>query len=117
MEEISFNLIYVACPYSDSDIQVVKTRIDSVTKYLAVLAARRQIAFSPLLMHYCLDSGVELPKDYEFWCNHSLTLLGKSDIMHVLTLPGWDLSIGVLDEIEFAEKNGIPIEYVKSPLS
>jgi hypothetical protein len=117
MKDASSNLIYVACPYSDSDISVVKTRIDCTTKYLARLAAKRQIAFSPLLMHYCLDSGVELPKDYEFWRNHSLTLLGKSDIMHVLTLPGWALSIGVLDEIEFAEKRGIHIEYVKFPLS
>jgi hypothetical protein len=82
-----------------------------VTKYLAKLSAERKIAFSPLLMHYCLDSGIDLPNDYGFWCNHSLTLLSKSNVMHVLTLTGWDSSIGVMDEIEFAKKTSIPIEF------
>jgi hypothetical protein len=105
-------LIYVACPYGHPDKEIVEHRMSVVTEYLAKLSYEGKIAFSPLLMHYCLDKKFALPKDYEFWRLHSLTLLSKSDILHVLGLPGWNQSVGVLNEIEFAKKNSLPIDYI-----
>jgi len=110
--KVSSNLIYVSSPYTHSDSSVVENRMKCVTKYLAQLSAERKIAFSPLFMHYCFDCGVELPKDYDFWRNHCLTLLSKSDVMHVLLLPGWDDSIGVKDEMDFALAHNIPFELI-----
>ena len=104
-------LIYLAAPYSHPNPAVTEGRMAAITRHLAELAADGKVAFSPLLMHYCLDSGVELPGDYGFWRNYCLTLLGKSDILRVLKLPGWDDSPGVLDEVEFAKGANIPIEY------
>lgn len=109
-------LIYVAAPYTHPDPVVVEGRMRAVERHLAHLSADRKVAFSPLLMHYCLDKGVDLPGDYGFWRNHCLTLLSKSDTMHVLTLPGWEVSGGVLDEIRYAEEHGTPIKYVRPPL-
>lgn len=110
--KVSSNLIYVSSPYTHSDSSVVENRMKCVTEYLAQLSAERKIAFSPLLMHYCFDCGVELPKDYDFWRNHCLTLLSKSDVMHVLLLPGWEDSNGVKDEMDFTLAHNIPFEFI-----
>jgi hypothetical protein len=104
-------IIYLAAPYGHSDPAVIETRMSAVTRHLAELAAEGKVAFSPLLMHFCLNSGIDLPGDYEFWKNFCLTMLRKSDILLVLALPGWEESVGVLDEIEFAKAFNIPIEY------
>lgn len=102
-------LIYVAAPYNDPDPTVVQRRMDTVTYELAVLASKGSVAFSPLLMHFCLNTGIELPSDYKFWENFCLTMLSKSDALVVLTLPGWAESSGVQSEISFAKGRDIPI--------
>jgi hypothetical protein len=104
-------LIYLAAPYGDSNPAVTQTRMDAVTYELADLASKGLVAFSPLLMHFCFDRGVELPSDYRFWQNYCLTILEKSDQLIVLQLPGWLESLGVRDEISFARDKGIPIFY------
>lgn len=104
-------LIYVAAPYTHPDPVVVEGRMYALERHLAHLSADRKVAFSPLLMHYCLDRGIELPGDYGFWRNHCLTLLSKSDVLDVLMLPEWNASEGVADEIEFAKANGIPVRF------
>ncbi len=104
-------LIYLAAPYSDSNPAVTQTRMDAVTYELADLASKGLVAFSPLLMHFCFDRGVELPSDYGFWRNYCLTILEKSDQLIVLQLPGWMESLGIRDEISFAKDIDIPISY------
>jgi hypothetical protein len=110
-------LIYLAAPYSDTDPAIVQTRMDAVTYELADLASNGLVAFSPLLMHFCLDRGVELPSDYKFWRTYCLTMLGKSDQLIVLQLPGWQESPGVQDEISFARDQDIPIFYIDPAFS
>lgn len=104
-------LVYVAAPYSHSNPDIVQGRMDAVERHLAQLSAKGVVSFSPLLMHYCLGKGIELPGDYGFWRNHCLTLLSKSDILDVLMLPGWNASEGVADEISFAKANGIVVRF------
>lgn len=105
------SLIYLAAPYGHPDPSVTEARMGAVTRELAELVAKGHTAFSLLLMHFCLNSGVDLPGDYGFWRNYCLTILAKSDILRVLTLPGWYESPGVSDEINFARENRIPVEF------
>jgi hypothetical protein len=91
--------------------------MDAVTYELADLASKGLVAFSPLLMHFCLDQGVKLPPDYKFWRTYCLTMLGKSDHLIVLKLPGWQESPGVQDEITFARDRGILISYINPAFS
>lgn len=106
------DIIFVSSPYTSDDPLVVELRMQALTRYLATLASENKVAFSPLLMHFCLDSGVDLPSDFDFWANFCLNLLYKCDVVHVLKLAGWDKSKGVLTEIAFAEENDIPVVYV-----
>jgi hypothetical protein len=104
-------LIYLAAPYGDSNPAVTQTRMDAVTYELADLTSKGLVAFSPLLMHFCFDCGVELPSGYGFWRNYCLTILEKSDQLIVLQLPGWVGSSGVQSEISSTKDIDIPISY------
>jgi hypothetical protein len=108
-------LIYVACPYSHLDLNVVNYRIKILTSFLAELASKNKIGVSPLLMHFCINEKNQLPSDYKFWQNYSLTLLNKCDSIIVLMLPGAIVSTGVKDEIDFALSHNKPVK-LKFPL-
>ena len=104
-------VIFVSAPYTHSDKDVVNYRMKVVTETLAQLASIGKVGISPLLMHFCLNTGIQLPSDFEFWKNYSLTLLSKSDLVMVLLLPGWAESEGVKEEINLAYELKIPVIY------
>jgi hypothetical protein len=105
-------MIYLAAPYNDVDPEVVEGRMKIVNKQLASLNMAGKMAFSPLMLHYCLKEN-ELPSSYLFWRNYCRAFIEMCKEVHVLTLPGWNLSEGVRDEIEFATELGIPVIYIK----
>ena len=104
-------MIYVAAPYNNEDPKVVDQRMRAVNKYLSDLNMKGRMAFSPLMLHYCLiENG--LPTSYTFWRDYCRSFLTRCDEVHVLTLSGWKNSAGVVDEIEFSTELGLPITYV-----
>jgi hypothetical protein len=104
-------MIYLAAPYNSNDPEVVEARMKRVLKHLATLNSQGNEAFSPLLMHFCLTEG-DLPTDYSFWRGFCRFFLRVSDELQVLTLPGWEDSPGVCDEIQYAGELGVPVKYV-----
>jgi len=106
-------LIYVASPYNHPDDDYRYLNYLRVSKYVAKLIAEGNVAISPIAYGHPLLSLQEMPHDFDFWSNFCLTILKKCDEMHILVLDGWDRSRGVLTEMEFAEKNFIPITYVE----
>lgn len=105
-------MIYLAAPYGHEDSRVVEIRMASVTKQLAVYAKEGKVATSPLLMHFCLNSGIDLPGDFDFWKDYCFGILEKSDEVHVLCLEGWNTSVGVIAEVYKALELGIPVYLV-----
>lgn len=105
-------IIYVASPYSSSDDAVRKLNYIKVSFYTANLIAKGLVALSPIAYGHPLLDFAEMPSDWKFWQHFCITFLEKCDIMHVLMLPGWDKSRGVLEEIEYCEKHGIPVQYI-----
>jgi len=52
--------------------------------------------------------------DFEAWRELDLSLLGRwATELWVLMLPGWEDSVGLTAEIEFAESAGIPVRYIE----
>lgn len=105
-------MIYLAAPYNDRNPQVVNDRMHLVETVLALLSRDGKHAFSPLLMHYVLDKGVDLPSGFEFWDSLCFDFLKRCDEMIILTLPGWDTSRGVQAEINFCVEHDIPFTYM-----
>lgn len=114
MTKMAKKLIYVASPYSNPDERVRRENYLIVTKIVADLVSRGYVAISPITYGHVLLEHAKMPTDWEFWNDFCLTLLEKCDRMLVCnTMSGWDKSKGVAEEIKYARKMGIKIEYLK----
>ena len=109
----TMRVVYVACPYSDPVPAIMKDRHDKATQYAAQLIEDGAIAFSPLthsrpMVQYMEEHG----EDWETWRTVDLAFLSMCTEIHVLRLPGWDSSVGVLSEVQEARRHGIKVIYV-----
>lgn len=105
-------MIYVAAPYNHLDSSVVQLRIEQLYEYLGILMMDGNHATSPLFMHEIVTRFKDIPTSYTYWETYCLHTLNLCDEMYVLKLPGWESSKGVRAEIDFCERNLIPITYV-----
>lgn len=104
--------LFVSCPYTDPQPEVVAQRVQLVEAYVAGMAKKGFVAYSPIAAwHHMLDNH-ELPSDYEFWKKHCRQMVGSARRVHVLCLPGWSSSAGVQDEIDAAVEQNVPIAYI-----
>lgn len=106
-------LIYLACPYSHLNPEVVEARYHFVTKVAGAMMGKGQVIFSPITHSHVVAREWTLPTDWEFWREQDLEILKRCDAVAVLKLPGWQESIGVRAEIDAAIMNGIPVLYVE----
>jgi len=111
----SRSLIYLACPYSDPDPKIRIQRFNAVNKVAGELMRDKEVVFSPIsqvpFMHP-IPQEKNLPKNFEYWENMRKIYLNYSYKIIVITLDGWEKSIGVQAEIKIAHEMGIPVEYM-----
>jgi hypothetical protein len=103
---------YLAGPYSSTQIHIRDRRYHQLSFVAAQLIKRGELVYSPVTACHNIAMDYELPTDAEFWLRQNLAFLSRCDRMYVLCLEGWEQSIGVKREIEFATERNIPIEYV-----
>jgi len=103
---------YLACPYNHEDLRVRIARYDNVTLATAKLAERGVMCFSPITHSHPLTQYAELPRDWGFWFSFDQPIMRLCGKCIVLTLDGWDESVGVTDEIEWFEELSYPIKYI-----
>lgn len=104
-------IIYLASPYSHPDDKVREENYRKVAKLAAKMTSEGHIVMSPIAYGHNLLEFCEIPSDWEFWRNFCIAFLEKCDELIVYKMPGWDLSKGVYEEIEFAKSNNIKITY------
>jgi hypothetical protein len=104
-------MIYLASPYSHPDKKIVEQRMKVLLTIDAQLTADGFHVVSPLYKHFAAPYG-NLPTDWEYWRGYCLELLRHCDKMVVIAYDGV-VSVGVEAELDFCEKNGIPVEYVR----
>ena len=104
--------IYLAQPYSDSDPAIQEERFQAGKVAAAKLMKRGLIVFAPIVHSHPVaevDLSIDTVENWrmqdtsfiEFWATE----------LWIYTLPGWEESAGVTDEIETAGRLGIPITY------
>lgn len=102
---------YLACPYTHEHDHVQHQRYEQVTSVAAQLMSQDLTIYSPITsMHYL---SRQLVRNGDFWLRHDLTILLRCDKLIVLQLGGWENSLGLAKEIEFAAEHNIPIEYME----
>jgi hypothetical protein len=103
-------LAYLAAPFSHPDPSVKKWRLQTVNQYVCKLLKEGQMVYSPLT-HNAPLIELGMQNSWDTWRELDHLMLSKCELLIVLTLEGWDASIGVASEIEFAKANNIPIAY------
>lgn len=102
----------MAAPYTHKDELIMTQREQLITMVAAKLQMDGYFIYSPI------TSSVPLVKyqpalghTFEMWRQHNNLMLGRCDELLVLKLSGWELSIGVSNEIGWAEELRKPIAY------
>lgn len=117
-------MIYLASPFWHKDKEVrefrtsmaVSATIDFIKSGLCVFSP---IAYIKSLVHVAEKNGVycdfESGHNWEFWRKIDFNYVARCSELWVLCLPGWIDSVGVRDEIKFAEQLNKPI-YLVNPI-
>lgn len=104
--------VYLAGPYNHDLATVKDHRFRELTKHAGSLMALGVLVYSPITHNHPIALRSSLPGTWEFWKQFDLAVLKHCKQLIVLKLPGWETSTGVAAEIEFCQKNYIPITYV-----
>lgn len=114
------DLVYLASPYTSvkhtgltAEIEQAG-RFEEVSRMAGHLMAKGLKVFCPIAHSHPIALYSKLPPtDGDFWINQDLAVLQHCKRLLVYKMPGWEESRGVKMEIEFAERNNIPVEYLE----
>lgn len=104
-------MMYLASPYTHSDVHVREWRFREVCRAAAGLLRAGITVFSPIAHSHPI-ARFGMPTSWEFWSRVDREYLSRCDVLAVLTLPGWRESVGVQAEIQLARELGLPLIYV-----
>lgn len=102
-------MIYLASPYTDRSNTVMENRYRMALEAAAELTQAGHCIYSPIAHFHPMACIYDMPRDIEFWDDHSRTMILRADKMFVLQLEGWESSIGVMREMEYAKGYDLPI--------
>lgn len=96
-------MILVIHPYSDPDPAVRSERVARAALYVDRLRAEGRKALATCV---CTHGMEGVPTSWEAWWRLNRALVEAADEVHVLRLPGWHESGGVVSEIAHARAIG-----------
>lgn len=106
-------LVYLATPYTHDDMEVRQERFEVVTKMAGEFFKRGTFVFSPI--SHCHPVKIlcdMIGTDWHTWQEYDEYMISLCDELYVMMVPGWQASIGVTAEIEFATKIGKPVKFI-----
>lgn len=96
---------YIASPYTHPDPEVREARYQAAIRFTKFLLFEQQLfCFSPIIHTHPIDQG-----NYTVWRSWNRAMIGKSEGIIVLMIPGWEESIGVAAEMEFCKDINLPV--------
>ncbi len=105
-------MIYLASPYTHPDGDVRQARFDAVCRAAAELMRQGKTVFCPVAHSHAI-ARYGLPLDWRYWGRHDRRYLEVCDEVVVLTLDGWQESVGVQAEIAIARELGKPVRFLE----
>lgn len=110
----SSKLTYLASPYSHRYAYIRQRRFEQVCKKAAELMQQGEQVFAPIAHSHPIEIlGMNGRQSGDWWLKQDYAVLKNCSKLVVYKIPGWDKSYGVAEEIKFAKKNKIPIEYAE----
>jgi hypothetical protein len=105
-------ITYLACPYSDPSPDVRQRRYEQVNKVAALLMRCGIFVFCPISHCHELAKQNGLPTDFAYWRKYNAAFLSMCSDLYVVTMPGWESSVGVTGEIKIAQELGLSVVYL-----
>jgi hypothetical protein len=109
-------MIYLASPYSHPDLYVMQLRYETACKVTAHFMKDGKLIYSPIVHNHVLARQYSMPTGFEYWHRHDLSMLDRCSELYVLMSRGWDISVGVANEVEHAKQSNKPIKYIDYPI-
>ena len=109
-------IVYLACPYTDSDPKVRERRFQCASLAAAHLVEQNLIVYSPITMTHPIDqilAAEEQTLGSEFWVNFDEAFMAVCSRMIILKVDGWDRSSGIRRETQWFEDHRQSIEYLE----
>ena len=78
--------------------------------FTAKLLNDKKWCYSPIVHCHELAKQFALPRDFEFWKEYNIAMLGLCSDIYILGIDGWRESKGVAAEIEYAKLVQIPLQ-------
>jgi nucleoside 2-deoxyribosyltransferase len=105
---------YLASPFSHKYKKVMREREKEITRIAAELTYKYGWAlFLPITQSAPMERIIPaLGGSFERWRDIDLTWVDACDGLIVAMMDGWKDSVGVTEEIRFAEEKGMEIKYI-----
>lgn len=111
MSEDSY--IYIASPYSHPDYRRMIKRYEEVRAYTSECLKSGEVVYSPINDNHPIAAHHDMPTDWAFWARVDKTFIRNASKLRVYMMDGWDKSVGLKAEVEYAKELGMEIEYVQ----
>lgn len=108
--------MYLGSPYSHHDPAVRHMRYRAAGRATAHLIRQGVCVYSPIVHCHEIAREFGLPKDFDFWKEYNFKMLEPADFLLILKLDGWKESKGLEGEMGFAQRKGIPIDFMDWPI-
>lgn len=105
-------LIYLAAPYTSSSQQTQIDRVERASRVAASLMEDGLVVYSPITHGHHIQPHFTQPHSHDWWMEQCLPILRRCDALLVLTIPGWQQSKGVGEEILAARGSRLPVYYI-----
>ncbi len=105
-------MIYLASPYSDPDWMIREQRYLDVSKIVVKLYDAGVCAYSSIMAWHNIVQKARLPRKFSYYQQIDFEMIDVCDRFVILCLDGWDNSVGVLAEIEYAGSIGREVEHL-----
>jgi NTP pyrophosphatase (non-canonical NTP hydrolase) len=104
-------LYYLSSPFRCDDEMLRNERYEQTALALTSLMNKGKHVFSPIIHNSPIKRIADLGSSWEDWEQFDLDMLSRCDAVMVLKIDGWERSVGVQAEIDYAQTNNIPIYY------
>ena len=107
------NTIFLSSPYSSPDPAIVAERVRLTGDCAAWLHRAGYLPMSPIVHWHDLATRHGLPGNAEAWINWNRAWVRASDALVCLHLDGWENSVGMAMECEWARDISLPIHVIE----
>ena len=103
-------MIYLASPYSHPDPGVRFYRYVQARRFVGQRFQVGEHVFSSIVYCHPIAEQIALPTDHLYWLEFNKNFLLAAQSVYLLKIDGWEDSLGVTQELDFARRHGLPVK-------